>query len=220
MTGKNTLRTHLVADCQQFLEKYDFDTAVDSPHEFVVKNTFCSIHFQINKANELAVVYSNIKTSRRFCLKEIIEFSFTLEERRIFQTLFFKNLVKNKIWPLMTKMMLHFLDQNKPEIFLQDGLFLQDGRWMPELIKKVDVKNVRAGIIFKRFFHTQQLKRSLYQGNLSWRTRFHEYFKENNLRTTGTSALTLSRTMNGWTRLLDAMGKMARGNFTPPRNKQ
>ena len=96
MTGKNSLRNHLAADCQQFLEKYDFGTALDTPNEFAVKNAFCSLHFQINKANELEIVYSNIKTSRRFCLKEIIEFSFSVEERRIFQTLFLRTSLEIK----------------------------------------------------------------------------------------------------------------------------
>lgn len=197
------MSTYLLSDCKQFLAKYNFYRTIDTAETVVIENEFCSICFEAGSVNDFHARYRNKKTAYQFELQEIIEFNFCPSERRIFNTFFYKNLVHNKAFPLVTKLMLDFLDTNKPQVFTGAD------DWSAQLIADLELKKMQVDYVFKSFFHGHPIKRQFYEGDPSWRTNLEAYLRENNISLTPGPKSSITQYIHRWSRV-----------FTPSKRKE
>ena len=95
----------------------------------------------------------------------------------------------------MTKIMLDFLDTNKPEVFTDAT------DWSAEIIEDLELKKIQVDFLFKSFFHGHPIKKQFYEGDPSWRTSLEAYLRENNISLTPSSRSSLTQYIQRWSKL-------------------
>jgi hypothetical protein len=207
MNYHKDLGTQLLSVCDLFFKKHNFSVASDNGTELIMENAFCKLKFKTNNYREFVAQYLPGKVDYFFGLNEIIDFSFPAEQRKIFHTIFYKSLVKNKEFALMTKMMLDFLDANRP------GIFTNDASWTRQLMVDLELQRSQVDFLFKKFFHGHPIKKQYYEGNPCWRSNLEAYLKENKINI-GSSTIVRSTThLNSWVKFVDAFRRRRKPTY-------
>ncbi len=207
MNPHKDLGTQLLSECDLFFTKYKFSVTTNKGNELIMENAFCKLKFKTNDHREFVAQYQPGKVDYFFDLHEIIDFTFQAEQRKIFHTIFYKSLVKNKGFALMTKMMLDFLDANKP------GIFTNDESWTRQLMLDLELQRSQVEFLFKRFFHGHPIKKQYYEGNPCWRSSLEVYLKENNIHLGSPAILRSTTQLNSWVKFVDAFRRRRKLNY-------
>lgn len=170
-----TMSNSSLKECTQFLQKFGFQRSASSYKAEVIENDICIVRFDMNECTGLRALYTHKQLGHQFDLRDIIEFYFPAAERKIFETLFYRNLERNKVFALMIKILTDFLAENKPEIFTDKN------EWSAALSADLQLKKNQVDFVFRHFLRGHPIKRQLYDNNPVWRTNLENYLTQNKI---------------------------------------
>ncbi|MES2891477.1 MAG: hypothetical protein V4725_05675 [Bacteroidota bacterium] len=183
-----------LSDCNHFIEKFKFQHTLFNDEYEEIENEVCSLRFGSGGSNGFQAIYTGKQALCQFELREIIEFYFDASDRKIFNTFFYKNLERNKVFPLITKMMLAFLEANKPEIFIDKN------DWSADLRADLQLKKIQVDFVFKHFLAGHPIKKLLYEANPLWRSTLESYLRENKISLVRSPKASVIQQFQRWSR--------------------